>query len=236
MEKDNEKFLIYKAFTLAEVLITLGIIGVVAGMTIPVLMNNIQDAQLKEALKKDISVISQATQKMSSDNGGTLKGLFVNDGTANGYNVSPYSNYLSFVKLCSNNVDTNGCWHADGKWYNYSGNAPTLTGVAGFYWDNGALILKDGTLMLIGGGGSATCQGGWVAYENSGTHNWANGNPLDCNVVWVDVNGFKPPNKTGKDIFALSIREPGIVYPGVYTENNVGLGCAGKVLRGETCP
>ena len=39
----------YAGFTLAEVLITLGIIGVVAAMTIPTLMNNIQDVLFKTA-------------------------------------------------------------------------------------------------------------------------------------------------------------------------------------------
>ena len=37
------------AFTLAEVLITLGIIGIVAAITIPTLINNVQDAQYKTA-------------------------------------------------------------------------------------------------------------------------------------------------------------------------------------------
>ena len=40
------------AFTLAEVLITLGIIGVVAAMTIPTLISNTNGAQFKTAYKK----------------------------------------------------------------------------------------------------------------------------------------------------------------------------------------
>ena len=48
------------AFTLAEVLITLGIIGVVAAMTMPTLMNSTQGAQYKTAYKKALSVLSQA--------------------------------------------------------------------------------------------------------------------------------------------------------------------------------
>lgn len=48
------------AFTLAEVLITLGIIGVVAAMTMPTLMNSTQGAQYKTAYKKALSAISQA--------------------------------------------------------------------------------------------------------------------------------------------------------------------------------
>ena len=48
------------AFTLAEVLITLGIIGVVAAMTMPTLMNSTQGAQYKAAYKKALSALSQA--------------------------------------------------------------------------------------------------------------------------------------------------------------------------------
>lgn len=47
-------------FTLAEVLITLGIIGVVAAMTMPTLMNQTQGAQYKAAFKKSLSALSQA--------------------------------------------------------------------------------------------------------------------------------------------------------------------------------
>ena len=47
-------------FTLAEVLITLGIIGVVAAMTMPTLMNQTNGAQFRTAYKKALSAISQA--------------------------------------------------------------------------------------------------------------------------------------------------------------------------------
>lgn len=47
-----------QGFTLAEVLITLGIIGVVASLTIPILMNSINDNQYKTAYKKAYSDIT----------------------------------------------------------------------------------------------------------------------------------------------------------------------------------
>ncbi len=50
----------HAGFTLAEVLITLGIIGVVAAMTIPTLMSNTGKAEFKTAFKKILSVINQA--------------------------------------------------------------------------------------------------------------------------------------------------------------------------------
>ena len=49
-----------QAFTLAEVLITLGIIGVVAAMTIPTLISNTNGAQFKTAYKKALSTLNQA--------------------------------------------------------------------------------------------------------------------------------------------------------------------------------
>jgi len=56
-------------FTLAEVLITLGIIGVVAAMTIPTLMNQTGQAEFKTGFKKMISVLNQAvTMNVALDN------------------------------------------------------------------------------------------------------------------------------------------------------------------------
>ena len=58
-----------KAFTLAEVLITLVIIGVIAAMTIPTLMNNTNNQELVSRLKKTYSELSQATNRIIADEG-----------------------------------------------------------------------------------------------------------------------------------------------------------------------
>ena len=57
------------AFTLAEVLVTLSIIGVVAAMTMPILIKNYQKHVLVNQLKKSYSVISQIFNKMMADEG-----------------------------------------------------------------------------------------------------------------------------------------------------------------------
>lgn len=49
-----------QGFTLAEVLITLVIIGVIAAMTIPTLMNNTNSQEYRSGIKKAISVLNQA--------------------------------------------------------------------------------------------------------------------------------------------------------------------------------
>lgn len=56
-------------FTLAEVLITLGIIGVVAAMTIPTVLNNATNQQFKTGFKKILSTLNQAvTMNVALDN------------------------------------------------------------------------------------------------------------------------------------------------------------------------
>jgi len=56
LKAPSSRFLKQFAFTLAEVLITLGIIGVVAALVIPPLTNKAQSAQYKSALKKTIVI------------------------------------------------------------------------------------------------------------------------------------------------------------------------------------
>ena len=57
------------AFTLAEVLITLGIIGVVSALTLPSVVNNIKHKQLETGFKTAYSIFSQAVQNMKREDG-----------------------------------------------------------------------------------------------------------------------------------------------------------------------
>ena len=60
------------AFTLAEVLITLGIVGVVAALTLPTLINNIKHKQLETAFKTAYSIFSQGFMNMIREEGGGI--------------------------------------------------------------------------------------------------------------------------------------------------------------------
>ena len=62
-------------FTLAEVLITLGIIGVVAAMTIPTLIANTRSQQYRSRFKKTISTLSQAARMSQAQYGFDYAGL-----------------------------------------------------------------------------------------------------------------------------------------------------------------
>ena len=62
--------IIHRGFTLAEVLITIGIIGVVASMTMPSLNQKLSDQRNMAALKKTYSVLQQATNLAISEHEG----------------------------------------------------------------------------------------------------------------------------------------------------------------------
>ena len=59
----------FTGFTLAEVLITLGIIGVVAALTLPSVINNYRKQELITRLKKSYTVINQSIKLAEVDNG-----------------------------------------------------------------------------------------------------------------------------------------------------------------------
>ena len=76
-------------FTLAEVLITLAIIGVVATLTLPALMTNTQEQQARTALKKGINTLTEAAQ-MNSAIAGFDYGSFNETSTNNAESQSLY--------------------------------------------------------------------------------------------------------------------------------------------------
>lgn len=55
-------------FTLAEVLITLGVIGIVAAMTLPALVHNYQEQEYVTRLKKSVSALEQAKIRAMDEN------------------------------------------------------------------------------------------------------------------------------------------------------------------------
>ncbi len=65
----NRNYLGHLGFTMAEVLITLGIIGIVAAMTLPTLVQNNKNKEVEAKLKKIYSVMNQAILMSENDNG-----------------------------------------------------------------------------------------------------------------------------------------------------------------------
>lgn len=137
-----------KAFTLAEVLITLGIIGIVAAMTIPTLISNYQKQQTVEQLKKVYSTFSQALQQSTqNDENGPTSGWGYSDLKLA---VEKYFlPYLSVQKNCG--IHTfDDCKSYPFYWLNnaasgyYSFNTYNIIlndGTSVFFYNNAATIL-----------------------------------------------------------------------------------------------
>ena len=90
-----------QGFTLAEVLITLGIIGVVAAMTIPTLMNQTGQAEFKSGFKKIISTLSQAITMSVALNSTDFSNL--TDGTTADTSVyGMFNSRMNVIKTVSN--------------------------------------------------------------------------------------------------------------------------------------
>lgn len=203
------------AFTLAEVLITLGIIGVVAAMTIPTLMNNIQDMQFKSAWKKEYSTLSQATTQYLQDNSTFL-------GATNYSNL--LSPYLKVVKYCPTHASTEGCWVPSGSdfylktaWGYKRAAIPDNSANPDLGAQHG-LILADGTTVSTFDVWNASCNLGGA-----------------CGWIVVDVNGFKAPNTVGRDVFGVWVLKDKITPIGSVLDPVGYIGCGnGDAAAGDS--
>lgn len=93
-------------FTLAEVLITLGIIGVVAAMTIPALINNTGQAEFKTAFKKNISTLNQSVTMNVAVDSVDLSQLTSGTCTTVGSICYMFNNRMNVMNLDSAVADT----------------------------------------------------------------------------------------------------------------------------------
>lgn len=143
MQKKTEHI----AFTLAEVLITLGIIGVVAAMTIPSLIIGQQKQATAKRLEKVYSVLMQANLSATIDHGpaDTWFTSDVTDGTSNGAMIFADTYlvpYLNVSKNCELSA-TSGCTE------NIYSLDPSFGVVTSINTGESRFFLNDGTLIAI---------------------------------------------------------------------------------------
>lgn len=101
----------FMGFTLSEVLITLGIIGVVAAITLPVVINKIDNLKYKSAYKKAYSDLSQILQKaLVEEEWPYRESVYDQQATKNEYEIMKKG--FKIIKECDN-TNFNECW-ADG--------------------------------------------------------------------------------------------------------------------------
>ena len=168
-----------RAFTLAEVLIVLGIIGVVAAMTLSLVIKHYQQQIVVQRLKKAYSEFSQTIQKAEQEHGLLETWDFADFETSQDRATYFGENYLfpyiKTIKKCL--PTTNECWADNVKPLGTGAYASNLT-------NNQA-----GKESFI------TASGYTVLY-------WLHGNGTGMWYV-VDINGLTKPNKVGRDIFAF---------------------------------
>ena len=194
------------AFTLAEVLITLAIIGIVACMTLPNIINNYKRKQLEVAFKRSSALIQSALNETANDFGfdsfKDINSTCVDQNELNScksnnqeFFNSVSSTFISKFKVIkqAKNIDAA---KFEGKVipvYNFSGKQ-TLYYSQFYGIQRGGYFLSDGTYIT----------GLLFYYHGAG----------DCVTLTFDTNGpYKGPNRYGYDIF-------------IYTTGHWGLLCS----------
>ena len=221
------------AFTLAEVLITLGIIGVVAAMTLPALTANYQKMVLKNQFKKQYSQMQEAVKRVE----GKLEYVpYCFSWTNNPYGEAVCSSYDENGE-CTQNTLADGSNLPD----DYTGktedcdmmqselkktlkvikvceNNALANGCIPAYKGNDT-VFKDNNPNASGydqTNATTDCRLWREETIQNNTETWvlADGTILityggKVNLFALDINGKKGPNKWGHDIFTFNIKNDG---------------------------
>ena len=196
------------AFTLAEVLVTLSVIGVIAALTIPTVNLNSQQNQNVAGCLKAYSSLSQMASKLKVKYGPIGLGAFWKNEAELSKAMREEMNVISFSDTRTSRTGV--------KYFN--GDADTLPGYT--------FTTADGMIYVYG------------ADQCSGKDFTDNDTSLCLGRFAVDVNGEKGPNIHGKDIFFFGlIRGQGVLPAGGYNNSadcvtgGHGVTCAAKVIK-----
>ena len=180
--------MIKKGFTLAELLVTLGIIGVIAAITLPGVVRDTSSAQIGPKLAKARSMFEHANQAL-------LHGNNIDRLSDKGDSVllkdqelylEKLSDYMKISKFDDYYTKTQANYSGLGA--SYSGNCPTY-------------LSADGVVYMV-----TTKDWGYgdesiVAHKNK------------VGVVWIDINGVIGPNSLADDVFCFQLMDDGSIQP-----------------------
>jgi len=175
-----------KAFTLAEILLTLAIIGVAAALTLPALITKVARDQYVVVLKKAYNTL-KAVELEAVQEHGPLKNWNWTGNAATEFETY-FKPYFDILKDCGADTD-NGC---------FADSYPYMNG------DTSANLNRDKYYRII------TSDGISIAYYSRGT----NVSPESKGFFNVDVNGRKGPNVIGKDLYIFLIFPTAGIKPG----------------------
>lgn len=190
-------------FTLSEVLITLGIIGVVAAMTIPSLLANTQKEEYTTKLKKAYTTFTQGMQQYIASQG------VMNIADTELYDGSTVFSDATRQTTVDNTLRKifkilKACKYGDSNCQNTYAELGTTTTSPFFDSNAYSFINSDGMLFQVS-----------LAVVSQCNPNNSYSGPLKsgCGTVYVDVNGTKKPNQLGRDLFMFELGSDGNLFP-----------------------
>ena len=245
----KDKSMSKKAFTLAEVLITLTILGVVAVLTIRTAIIKTQEREVVAKVLKAYSQLDNAFETYKVINGGLERSVnFSNDGRVRDIYNHIISPNFKIIRDCG--TTGQGCMAIDGGFrQNYA--CKTLDGrdlvenrlapctASNWLWNWEGTYYRVLTANNIGIA-IQSLRGTWTtSAENFGN---INGDTI-IGLIAVDVNGPKAPNTLGRDIFMFGLTNKG-VFPYPMDRNNCdinnktrdtinGAGCTDFIIRNK---
>ncbi len=194
------------AFTLAEVLITLGIIGIVAAMTLPAVITKTQNKQLHTAFLKTYSELNQISQRFVADNGVSISEYFVHTNPSGGPSQHIAAMLSQYYNGSSNSLTSGGQGTNDG-----TGNYIAfydIHNLNGKKYSGGANSAGSNSSFICDNSGFKQTPSGALYLFNDPPTQGKNG-PVIC----VDINGKKKPNRYGVDYFMFIFTVDGKVIP-----------------------
>ena len=193
-DKNYRKF---TGFTIAEVLITLGVIGVVSAMTLPSVIHKYKIKSLETSFKKSYSLLSQALLKMKADD------VYLEKQPNNVYYFNDtFSKYFKTIRKY--NEDTWDLTKLGYKNSHFRDPSNSIDFNKGGH-DRGAFILNNGAIIFNTGNW-------WTNPSNNGKTEYFE--------FMIDTNGTKAPNRLGYDVFYFQIAPENKLLPSDRTKFN----------------
>ena len=213
------KLLNKKAYTLAETLLTLMIIGVIAAITIPSLKNDAEERKFVSLTQKAFNTISDATTRVETKHGNSEFWQWSAYATGN----DAYTD---------DETKKNGGPNLVRSWYKEVMNVDNGIKLS----DSWGIAINDLTGKYIGT--SIRAAGTFVTADGMC---WEIAGDLGTPHALVDINCDEGPNTAGIDIHAFNITDDGVYPGGVKGTNFAGGGgdvwdCTGYVIKHGKMP
>lgn len=227
-----------KGFTLTEVFLTLGIIGIIAAMTIPPMIHNTNKKSTIEQLKKSASTLNHAVYNGVVTHGDVTSWGWGDEEAAVKIMQEIITPRLNVGFMCSGDAgNTNK--NCNYPVVNIDGST---TDINGTFDSKTRVVLNDGSLIGFAQkfqaeeDSSESGDSGADKPELTGGECVYGGDPRAlCGIFMIDVNGATKPNMVGKDIFFYGVYLNGSVLPYGANENQefVNAGCSNGSSGGD---